>query len=117
MARLAFSLSWFSTSGNQGLSLQLSSHTQVSGDGVAMKRWYVSSVSMSGLSVIQISEPSARIVGISTSQLFLLTPWASSTHTIFTPSNDLIESTVWLCRPENRISVPLAPRISVSSTS
>ncbi|MCY1244680.1 hypothetical protein D9M72_577710 [compost metagenome] len=81
-----------------------------------MNRSYVSSVSSSGLNDSQISEPSLRIVGMSTDHDRLLTDWASSTQTMSQPSNDLIESTVWSDRPENENSVPLAHRSSFSST-
>ncbi|MNG25886.1 hypothetical protein D3C84_1108000 [compost metagenome] len=74
-------------------------------------------MSIAGFMVSQISEPSLRMVGISTSHDFLQTLCASSTHTMSTPSNDLIESMVWPCSPPNRNRVPFFPRISVSSTS
>ena len=91
--------------------------TTESGGGEWMKRAYVSSVSSSGFSVTMISEPSLRIVGIRMSHERLETAYASSTHTLSTPSNDLIDSAVWSLRPENRNSVPFAPLMTVYCTS
>ena len=53
-------------------------------------RWYVSSVSSSGLKLTQISEPGLRMVGITVRQDFFETFCASSTHRMSAPSSDLM---------------------------
>ena len=71
------------------------------GGGLTTNRWYVSSLSSSGLKLTQISEPGMRIVGITVRQLFLLTFCGYSTHKISALSRDLMLCTLWSRRPWN----------------
>jgi hypothetical protein len=74
------SISARSSADSAGLSRQLVFTTTAPGGGFTTNRRYVSSVSSSGLKLIQISEPGLRIVGITVRQDFFETFWASSTQ-------------------------------------
>src|SRR5215471_18265317 len=102
------SISVFKTSGNQGLSRQVTRITIALGGGFAMNSLYVGSSSKSGLKLTQIELFSFLMVGIRVFQLSLDTLWASSIQQTSTASALFIFAT--LCRkPAKVISVPFRP--------
>src|SRR5260370_28024225 len=84
------------TSGNQGLSRNVSFLITASGGGLSTKRRWVSSVSRISFQLIQISLRGLRIVGMRVAQESLDTEAASSIHATSQASTDFILSTFFV---------------------